>query len=541
MIKLTAFSGEVPKIKPHLLEVYNAQEAVNCDFSQGMLKSRKGLATRVSTAGIVRSVFTDDGLRWFAWSKATRAFLSPTINDAYNRVYYSNSDGYRVAQTAGMKLVNQTPGEPATYWKVGCSPALTGLAAVASGAATGTPETVVYAATATNIWDEESAPSSTVTLNVYPGQTVALSVNVAVTAGEQALTGINFYRTYAANETTDYILINGVPAPVAAGSASHTDPNAGPDHAVVLGTKEWDPPPAGIFDVCYIGNGMVAGAVGKDLVVSEPYHPHAFPWRMSFPHAIVGIIPAEGGCIVLTTRNPFRVTGARPEQLSQEAVIIEQAAVSNRAAVVGEGVIGYLSNDGIVDVSGGSGSTGAGREFFTRENWRTRFASYLKNMFLATSDGLLFAMIDPSFPASVGVQNGIVWSLDEGAPSLCTLNVGEGTYGATRVPVIDALYVGLSNGFAELGAGSDLTLTWHSKEFRVGRPVSFAAAHIDCAGSFTVNIYADGSLFHTQAVTGETSFRVPSGRHEKWSFKFVGTGEITSFEIGASFQELKSG
>lgn len=58
-------------------------------------------------------------------------------------------------------------------------------------------------AVAINIWGEESAPSNPVTFDKEAGKFV-YTVTHTATAGQQALQGIIFYRTYPATTSTDY-------------------------------------------------------------------------------------------------------------------------------------------------------------------------------------------------------------------------------------------------------------------------------------------------------------------------------------------------
>ncbi|MDX9956429.1 MAG: hypothetical protein RBT75_20200, partial [Anaerolineae bacterium] len=119
MIQLDNFSGEIPKLPAHLLPDGAAQTAINCDFAHGELRPIKGLGTPIATAQAVRSLFTDDGLRFFSWDAPTRAFLGPTIEDAHDRVYYANPAGFRVTQASQMRQAAMGPMEPTASWLVG--------------------------------------------------------------------------------------------------------------------------------------------------------------------------------------------------------------------------------------------------------------------------------------------------------------------------------------------------------------------------------------------------------------------------------------
>jgi len=117
ILKIESFTGEIPRTPPHMLPENAATEAVNCDFAHGELRPLRGLGVVKSTTAAVRSVFSDDGLRFFAWGKPTRAYLSPTIDDTLERVYFANDDGFLVTRISQMKLHDFGP--PVESWRVG--------------------------------------------------------------------------------------------------------------------------------------------------------------------------------------------------------------------------------------------------------------------------------------------------------------------------------------------------------------------------------------------------------------------------------------
>lgn len=121
VLSIRAFGGETPRTAPHMLPEGGAQQAVNCEFSSGELCSIKGPAPKIATTQPVRGLFTDDGIRFFAWPEPTRAYRSPTIDDTHKRVYFANesSAGLRVALADDMKASGLNPGQPTQHWAVG--------------------------------------------------------------------------------------------------------------------------------------------------------------------------------------------------------------------------------------------------------------------------------------------------------------------------------------------------------------------------------------------------------------------------------------
>ena len=260
-------------------------------------------------------------------------------------------------------------------------------------------QTVAYVAVAQNIWGEESAPCEAVLVESRQGLTsVTLTVNHTADATQVPLAGMLFYRTYPSlNGDTSYFLINDTPVAGVAGVYTLTDTSVEPPTSTTLAANqaEWDAPNAALTGLSYAGNGVFCGAVGKDLYFSEPYKPHAWPYRMTFPHEVVGVIGIEGGVLVTTTLHPYLVYGAHPEQMSQTRLAAEQSGWSQTSITHVDGAAVYAGNDGLVSVNGGQASIKGSQELFRREDWRKMYGAAKLNLRLAQHDGRLLGIVDP--------------------------------------------------------------------------------------------------------------------------------------------------
>lgn len=760
ILKLNNFTGMIPRLPDERLPDGAASLAINADFRYGELRSLKGAAPRINTTGAVRALFTDDGLRFYAWPAPARAYLSPTFDDTHARVYYqAQGDSLRVAQMTGAYVSNPRP--PATSWAVGVARptaaptlALVNVAAFAgdtgatakfyatcnlAGAETsrtsasitetqtrwkqytvavpespcasqtaggsaqalgpiapaggyvagpdvatiylegeastgannsvvnvtrvrsagkwrvssggslqweegsnwavpsvvngakvsvlfqgrmwvtmtqlynalrdgttatattgvssaaspttdatkilsdaeigfvfevlGTDGTVLYSTKAIgtktgegvysvtvpyesadkvtvsyvtvfeNTWGEESAPSDPVVIDVLPFETVRIRQAYTGLSGGRPVQGMNVYRTYPGTNA-EYFLVNAAPsAAVVSGAYQFDDTSKRVATSTRLESAEWDAPPSNLHSLTYAGNGFFAGASGKDLRFSEPYRPHAWPYFMTLPYSITGIVEVEGGVLVTTTGQPYLVYGPHPEQMSQQVMNAEQEGVSSRAMTRVEGSAVYASNDGLVTVSGGQASLAATQQLFTRNDWRAKYKAALRNMALLSWDGMVLGVVDPSYPVAGVSGDNFILRLDE-QPSYSLLQIpGATVVGGGISRTTDTMYLGYTNGYAEFGIGADLALTWWSKVFEYPRPVCFGAVVVDLTGTFSLQFYADGALIHAQGVTtGETAFRLPSASpQKKWQVRITGTGVVRRIEMGASFQELQDG
>jgi len=543
-LSIRKFNGEIPRLPADRLPEDAAQTAINCDFAHGELRPLKALGTHYTvgaTAQPCRALFTADGVNFYAWNMPTRAYLHPTIDDTANRViYHTQGQKLKVATLAGMKAINLNPEPPSASFDLGVTrPA---APAVSLGAATsGDPETVALVATVVNVWGEESAPSNPVLFDRQAGQNATYTVTHTATAEQQAINGINFYRTYPSLQgTTEYFLINSTPASLSEGAATLVDASDAPQTTTNLTSTEWDTPPALPSNLTYVGNGFFAIGSGKDIVFSEPYHPHAWPYRMTLPHGIVGIVAVEGGILVTTQAQTYLVSGAHPTQMSQQLLPVEQAGWSSTAMSRIEGAAVFASNDGLVSVYGGQPSLKESQRLFTRKDWREKYSTARLNLRLAHHDGKVLGLIDPSYPTASSATPFIL-RLDEAAGSYSRLDAGQSLYNAAVSGTTDQLFVTTATGFAEFaGSSTDLAYEWRSGERLFPLPIGFACGVVDAVGTATLEVYADGALRGTVAVSGRTNFRLPpNGPAYRWSVKLTGTATVREVSLAQSFAELK--
>jgi len=417
----------------------------------------------------------------------------------------------------------------------------------AAGDSSGINVSAAYCVTFVNSWGEESAPSSPTLVEFTASGRVNISATYSGYSNGVPVVGMNVYRTYGLSDT--YILVNQTPISGSGGVYTYADESSEPQTTTALQSTGWDPPPQDLRGLTYVGNGFFCAYRGRDLLFSEPYRPHAWPYSMTFPDEVKSLVPIENGVLATTNGQPYAIYGAHPEQAAQQVINSDQAGVSLNSATRVSGTAAYVSHDGIITVVGGAAKLDASRGLFTREVWRNLFNSFLTGsgaeLLLAEHDGRMVAL---ARGAALNVQGQSVqgFLLDLEEPSgVSWLQLPMQLTGASVVRDADALYFGLSqNGvgaYAEAFVGSYLTLTWHSKDYVFPRPVSFGAAVILVEGAFDVTIFCNGVAIHTEHVTsGETAFRLPSVPQQKrWSVRFVGTGVVTKFEMGSTFQELQ--
>jgi hypothetical protein len=108
----------------------------------------------------------------------------------------------------------------------------------------------------------------------------------------------------------------------------------------------------------------------------------------------------------------------------------------------------------------------------------------------------------------------------------------------------DSLFIVESGSIKKMDKSStDKTYTWRSKVFEHPFPINFGVAQVfspSYGSGVTFKVWADGSLKHTQTVTSNAPFRLPSGfLAREWYVQVEGTADITAIAVAQSPTELK--
>jgi hypothetical protein len=116
-LDITSFGGEIPRLPATVLPANGAQLALNCDLAHVELRGLRGAKTVANglTYGgaAITSIYTEDGINFFAWPYDTYVVKSMVVGDQYYRIYYNalRNDGsfLKVA-----RLARWWPGPPAS-------------------------------------------------------------------------------------------------------------------------------------------------------------------------------------------------------------------------------------------------------------------------------------------------------------------------------------------------------------------------------------------------------------------------------------------
>jgi hypothetical protein len=529
LIHLNQFKGIAPKIDPHLLPQQMAQQAVNCRFGSGIFEPWHAPSSVASLAktGTKKSLYRYAGQYWFHWLEDVNVVKAPVALDAYGRVYWTGEDYPRVG---GSDIVTSGGGTayPAASYRMGVpAPGIAPSAAV-SGVATDTlpPVDRVYAFTYVNQYGGEGPPSDPSTeISISNGQTATVTLPGGAPTGNYNVVQKNVYRTVKGSNNSDWMLVGSVPV----ASTTFLDSMLDADLTTLLPSLTWDGPPDDLAGLIDHPMGSLVGFSGKELLFSEPYRPHAWPYRYAVSDPIVAIGIYGTSILVTTTGKPYVFSGNDPANMTSERLEKGEACVSKR---------GFVDMGVACIFPGPSGLWGAGLgdvslltgKIMQLEDWRAYCPESLLGGYY---DGNYIGFYDNG-----SRQGGFV--LDTLSGDFTEID----TY-ATAVwndPTSGRLFLVVDGEVVEWNGGPDLyTATWHSRPFVAPSPLNMACGKVVAADyPVTLKVYADGAWKYTKTVADSKPFWLPSGfRALTWEVEVSGTNKVSAVSLAGSIRELQ--
>ncbi len=467
-LKLTAFSGEQPRIIPRLLPDTAAQSAFNTRLDDGGLSPYYEPSSVSSLSAPTASYLTiyKFGDTWLGFEDHVHLAEGPV---AQNRLYYTG-DGVpkmRVSSTV-YPLALAAP-----------SGALTGTP---SGSGTGNVYTRIYVYTWVTGFGEESEPSpASAEVDWQAGQTVTLT-GFASTPSGRNITHQRIYRSQTGSTGTDLYFI----AERSASTSSYVDSIAVDAFEEVLPSRYWTPPVDTLSGLTAMPNGMMAAFSGKDLYFSEPWRPHAWPetYVLTTDTEIVALGAIGTSLAVLTKGHPYFVTGTTPESMTMDKIEANYPCINARGVIdLGYSIV-YPSHEGLVAVKS-NGSIGLiSSNLFSPDEWRklnpgTMCAGQLAGRWVAS-----YNSVDDNSQAITG--------------SILVDTSGSTAFLIRSDVYASAWYYDVEEGalyFVEPEAetifrfdppgGVRAKQYWRSKQFILGAPQNFAAILVDASGGLS--------------------------------------------------------
>jgi hypothetical protein len=224
---------------------------------------------------------------------------------------------------------------------------------------------------------EESAPSPPSDLvTITASQSVNLSafVNPSTLGGDYNITHIRVYRTQTGQTSSGtYAYVGQITvSSFNFSSGTFNDNLLAAALGEALGTIGWTPPPTGMQGIVSMANGMLAAFSDNVVYFCEPYYPHAWPasYSQSIPERIVGLGAYGTNLVVMTTSQPYIMTGITPSSVSVEKLLLPEPCVSKKSIVADEAGVLYASPNGLVSV-GPSARAVVTNKLFRRDEWQS--------------------------------------------------------------------------------------------------------------------------------------------------------------------------
>lgn len=264
---------------------------------------------------------------------------------------------------------------------------------------------------------------------------------------------------------------------IPASTTIYNDTTADSDAGEELPSTDWDMPPINMKGLLVLPNGIMAGFVDKQLCLSVPNVPYAFPviYRKIVDTEIVGIKDWGQSIIIGTKGKPYRVIGTHPETMSMARIELEQSCLSKRSMVALQNGVAYASPDGIVMV--GAAGVGVVTESLLRKNEWSKYNP--SSMIAAQYDDRYYAFYSDAGDNSN--ESGVVIFDPEEASAHFTL--GETKATAVYVDREDDSFYYINDGHIMQwdAGGAEFVSNFLSKIFILPKPVAMKAAkfHIE--------------------------------------------------------------
>ena len=597
-IIIPTFGGEVPRTTPRLLEQTQAQAAVNCDLSRGALEPLRGPAKVADLAASARTIFKHDTDGWLSWPGVVNVVKSavsdiagdaplghllisgdrpyPTQRLAGGSVYRlglprpTRAPRVRIGGEAVLKTVrvygfgaDDSSGLPPRYGHEDGLPPLEGSETAdvsafggisdspfddeeGSGTDSGISRSSSYVYTlvrvlAGGVIQQESAPSPpSAVIDVPDGAGVTVYGFEVPDLEDLGVTHIRIYRTAGGEETSEFQFLVELEWPV----DSHVDTKHDKDlSGDVLATTTWDAIPDDAQGLVKADNGIYAAFRGNELLLSEPFHPYAFPeaYRITTEDAIVALAHTDNTIIVLTEGRPYLATGTAPESLQITHLPIEQSCVSARSVAMLAGGVIYACPDGLMLFSAGDQSL-VTSDTWTREQWQ----SLNPGSILATvHDGRYVAFFEDTnrgFLFSIGAKDVVRVELPDGwqVRDVYHHSRDDCVYLSVDTPDGSAVF--------QCEAGEPLPYRWRSKPFFSSVLTCMSAARVEARfrprGSVNVAVFGPNQSRARMRFTvrNPRTKRLTTTRSEKiWSIEVSGVTPVFEIRMGGGVEEVERG
>lgn len=475
-IKLEGFMGLVPRVSSRLLPNMCATAARNTKLLSG---EARGFRVPREVKDLTNEYFTvrrayripfmeydEEQEHWLAFdSRDVDIVRSPLVNDAYDRYYWAGEGApkYNIFE----RLQNGNPefllGVPQPTVVITVSPDYPD---------SDVTSTRSYVYTFVSEYGEEGPPSipSALLTGDNIGTWHLSGMQTAVPdAASRNITKKRIYRTVPGSNSTAFFYVGEVAINVTTFNDSYAD-----DTVVLnnqLESTSYFPPPSNLEGFVVMPNGYLVGWVGRRLVFSEPYRPHAWPpeYEIGTEFEIVGLAVWGNSLVVGTKSNPYIGQGVSPAAFTNQKSDAIMPCLSRRGMVSTDAGVYYPSINGLAFVNSPSPVI-ATQDLMTKEEWLRRYN--VRGIF-AASYGMQYIAFDTE-------SSGFIFNPTEPASRLVELDRFNNVEGIETDRYDGTVYLIYGDRVWEWDPETSERLYWRwkSKEFHLPKPLNFGALKI---------------------------------------------------------------
>lgn len=390
-----------------------------------------------------------------------------------------------------------------------------------------------YVYTFENTLDQMGAPSpASRVVQLGPTTTVTVTTPTTAPSGYGVDTKYLWRLVTGSDGTTVYQLVASIPLAQADYLDTKTDADLEED---ILESAGWDLPPTDGHSVVAAANGITFLASKNQVFPSPVNHPQAYPqlWAQNCDFKVVGLATIAADVYAITQGPVYLITGSDPSALSMEKRPNTYGCTSKRSIALWPTVgVVYACAYGLAYVNAQSEGL-ITKGLVSEREWSTFDPTSITGI---VYEGLYVGFYDN------GTQAGFTIDLAQNGTGLGRLD-----FHATAVwlhPITGALHMVVGGDHVIFNsAASLLAFQWRSRQWVLDRPASFAAARIDLqsgdSGSVTLDLYYDGTLAFTKAVSTSREFVLPAkvAEHEV-SMRLTGSRKIKRATIAETMDEL---
>ena len=466
-IQLKNFGGEIPKLSDRLLPDNMAARAENTKLYSGELRAWRNAKQVQQITGAITTTYRvpyGGNDYWLNWGDIVDVIRTPLVNDQYDRRYWTGESGkgpqVNSAQRISTGSTSYNLGVPVNTAAITVTPATTG---------TPTDEVRYYVITYVTAWGEEGVPCDPVSATGDATGNWTIGNLPTTTIPANNVDKIRIYRTVTGYSSADFFFVG---EKTIDATSTFVDSLSNADAALnnLLESSSYDPPPSGLLGLISHPNGFLVGFVGRDIYMSEPYRPHAWPasYITSVAYNIVGFGIVGTTIIVLTESASYALSGVHPSTMVLSQSKIVEPCISKRSIVSFQNGVVYASENGLVFTNGITVDN-ITLPVMTIEEWDSTYKS----------TSLMGAKYDDRYIGIKGSE-GFIYDFKSQKEAFVQLSSGVTIEGIYSDETTGKVYLNYSQGVYQFDP-SDTQITpytWKSKEFVAPKPLNFGAAQL---------------------------------------------------------------